>query len=99
MGLLENGLKGNILTGLAIGIGAAVLAPAVIPALSGIVKPVAKAAIKGGFLLFEKGKEAAAEVGEVVEDLLAEVKAEMAEMHGEAMAENLEKEAGQGTGV
>ncbi len=79
MALFNNGLKGNILTGLAIGIGASVLAPAVIPVLANVVKPLAKAALKGGIVLYEKGLETFAETKEVVEDLIAEAKAELAE--------------------
>jgi hypothetical protein len=79
MGLFDNGLKGNILSGLAIGIGAAVLAPAILPILVGAAKPLVKAAIKGGIVLYDRSKESFAEVGEVVEDLVAEVKAELAE--------------------
>jgi hypothetical protein len=77
MALFDDVLKGNVVTGLAIGIGAAVLAPVVIPVAAQIVKPLAKAAIKGGIVLYEKGKETVAEMGEVVEDLIAEAKAEM----------------------
>ena len=79
MGLFDNGLKGNILSGLAIGIGAAVLAPTVLPIIVGAAKPLVKAAIKGGIVLYDRGKESFAEVSEVVEDLVAEVKAEIAE--------------------
>ena len=79
MAIFENGLKGNIITGLAIGIGAAVLSPAVISAVAGVAKPLAKAAIKGGIMVYEKGREVVAEAGEVVEDIVAEVKAEMTE--------------------
>lgn len=79
MGLLDNGLKGNIITGLAIGIGTAVVAPIVLPLLAGIAKPIAKAAIKGGISLYEKGKEQLAETGEILEDIVAEAKAELAE--------------------
>jgi hypothetical protein len=79
MSIFSNGLKGNILAGLAIGIGAAILAPVVVPVLATIVKPLAKGAIKGGVILFEKGKEMAAEAQEAVEDLLAEAKSELAE--------------------
>jgi hypothetical protein len=78
MALFDDVLKGNVVTGLAIGIGAAVLAPVVIPVAAQIVKPLVKAAIKGGIVLYEKGKETIAEMGEVVEDLIAEAKAEMA---------------------
>jgi len=71
------GWKGNILGGLAIGIGASLLAPLVVPILAGVVKPLSKALIKGGYLLYEKGRETLAEVQEVVEDLVAEAKAEI----------------------
>jgi hypothetical protein len=73
------GWRGNIVGGLAIGIGASVVAPVVIPILATVVKPLAKAAIKGGFLLYDKGRETFAEVQEVVEDLVAEAKAEIEE--------------------
>jgi hypothetical protein len=79
MGLLDDALKGNIVTGLAIGLGAAILAPVVIPLFANIAKPLAKATIKGGIQLFERGKEAFAEVAEITEDIVAEAKAELAE--------------------
>jgi hypothetical protein len=79
MGFFDNGLKGNIVTGLAIGIGSSILAPVVVPILASVVKPMAKAAIKGGFLLYQKGREVAAETQEVVEDLVAEARAELEE--------------------
>ena len=84
MGLLDNGLKGNVVTGLAIGIGAAILAPTVLPAVANAAKPLIKAAIKSGIIIFEKGKETAAELGEVFEDIVAEAKAEMADANKEA---------------
>jgi len=77
MGLFDNGWKGNILGGLAIGIGSAVLAPVVIPILSRTAKPLAKAAIKSAMLMYEKGKEKVAEAQEVVEDLMAEARSEL----------------------
>ena len=86
MGLFDDVLKGNVMTGLAIGIGAAVLGPTVLPVLASVAKPVVKAAIKGGLVLFEKGKETFAEMGEVVEDLVAEAKAELSEAQQSASA-------------
>jgi hypothetical protein len=76
-------LKGNIVTGLAIGIGSAIIAPLVVPALSKAAKPLAKAAVKGGLVLFETSKEKLAEAHELVDDLLAEARAELA-AEGEA---------------
>jgi len=77
-------LKGNIVTGLAIGIGSAIIAPLVVPALSKAAKPLAKAAIKGGLVLFETSKEKLAEAHELVDDLLTEARAELA-AEGEAI--------------
>ncbi len=65
--------------GIVAGIGALVLAPVVIPAIAKIGKPIAKAAIKGGITLYEKSIGAVAETGEVLEDLVAEARAELAE--------------------
>ena len=65
--------------GIVAGIGALVLAPIVIPAIAKIGKPIAKAAIKGGITLYEKSIGAVAEAGEVLEDLVAEARAELAD--------------------
>ena len=84
IGLFDDILKGKIVTGLALGVGAAVVAPVVLPVLAAAAKPLAKAAIKSGILLYEKGKETFAELGEVVDDLIAEAKSEIAESHAQA---------------
>ena len=65
--------------GIIAGIGAVLLAPVVIPIVTGIGKPIAKSIIKGGLVLFEKSKGAVAEVGESWEDMVAEARAELAE--------------------
>ncbi len=92
MGLLNNALKGTVLTGLAIGIGAAVLAPVVFPVLAGVAKPLAKAAMKSGIMLYNKSKEIIAEAGEVTEDLWAEAKTEAeVEMDEEGGTRTLDK--------
>ena len=59
---------------LAMGMGLAILAPAAIP----LVKPLAKAAIKSGVSFYEKTKGAIAETGEVIGDIIAEAKSEVA---------------------
>lgn len=74
---IDDILKGNMSKTLALGVGAIVLAPVVIPALASVSRPLAKAAIKSGIILFEKGRETFAEFGEVMEDLVAEAKAEV----------------------
>jgi hypothetical protein len=74
-------------TGIAVAIGTALLAPIVIPFASEVGKPLAKNAIKQGIFLYEKSKEAMAEATEVFEDIVAEAKAELAQEHQDAKAE------------
>ena len=74
--------------GIAAGVGAVVLAPVLIPAVAKASKPVAKALIKGGIIAYKKSRSAIAESGEVLEDLLAEVKAELAEEEAQPLLES-----------
>jgi len=76
MAILDFKPKGGIWTGVAIGFGL-LLAPVLIPMIADAAKPAAKAAIKGGLMVYEKGREMWAEVAEVVEDLAAEAKSEV----------------------
>src|ERR1700761_5451909 len=74
---LEDMLKGgNIVTGLAIGVGSVIVAPLIVPALTGLLRPVAKTAIKGGIVVYDWGRQAAAQVGEATSDMVAEVRAD-----------------------
>jgi Protein of unknown function (DUF5132) len=61
------------------GIAAIVLLPVIVPVVGKVAKPIAKAAVKGGIVLYEKGKGVVAEVGETLEDIIAEAKAELAD--------------------
>lgn len=69
----------QLITGLAIGAAVVLLAPVVVPVVAGVAKSLTKAGIKGGLILYEKGKVAVAEAREMVEDLTAEAQAELAE--------------------
>lgn len=77
MANIDELLKSNSVKGMAIGLGAALLAPVIVPVLAGLAKPLTRAAIKAGIIAYEKGREAAAEFGEVMEDLVAEARAEL----------------------
>ncbi len=63
-------------TNILIGIGVAVAVPVVLPVVATVIRPLAKAAIKGGFTLATKVTEFAAEAGEQISDLYAEARAE-----------------------
>ncbi len=77
MAVLDELLESKVVTGLAVGIGAAILAPVIVPIVAGILRPVAKSVIKGGILLYERGRETGAELAETLEDLVAEARAEL----------------------
>lgn len=85
--------KGDLGTGLAIGIGAAVVGPMVLGALSAILRPMAKAAIKSGLMAYDRGREMVAEVREMGEDLAAEARSEIP--HRERQAEGRPEGAGE----
>lgn len=74
---IEDLLKGNVATGLAIGVGVAILAPVIAPVVASIAKPLAKSAIKAGIIFYDKSRETVAELGEVLDDLVAEARAEI----------------------
>ncbi|WP_051441066.1 hypothetical protein M728_005243 (plasmid) [Ensifer sp. WSM1721] len=75
MAILEDAFKGgNVLTGLAIGVGALVLAPVVTP----LLRPVIKTVLKAGLVAYDQARVAYAEMNERASDLVAESRAEIA---------------------
>jgi hypothetical protein len=72
-------LKSDLTKGVALGIAAAVVTPIVLPAAVAAARPLARAALRNGLLLYEKGRETVAEAGEMLDDLLAEVRAELSQ--------------------
>jgi hypothetical protein len=76
MALFDNGLN-KIGTPILFGIGILILAPVIAPVAASIVKPLAKATIKTGLSLVQKGRELISEAAEAFEDITAEVKAEL----------------------
>ncbi len=71
--------KSDMMKQVAIGLGVSILVPMAITALAPVVRPLARSTLKAGILAFEKGREAVAELGEVIDDLVAEVHEEMQE--------------------
>jgi hypothetical protein len=77
MALLDDVL-GNLGTTLLIGVGAALVAPVLLPVVGAVLRPVAKGLIKGGLYLVDAAQEIVAEGSEQLSDLVAEVQAERA---------------------
>lgn len=73
MALFDDVFEGNIGTGLIAAIGVAVLAPVLKP----VLRASAKAAIRGGMMAYDYGRQAVGELGEVAGDLAAETRAEV----------------------
>jgi hypothetical protein len=74
MAFFEDLFKVNAVTGVAVGVGALLLAPGLVPAVGRVLRPAAKAVIKGGLVLY---RETVSEIGEVASDLFAEARAEL----------------------
>src|SRR5262245_19930509 len=77
MAILEDLTKGPV--PVLLGLGVAMAAPAVIPALAGGLRPLAKVLVRGGITLYDAAREGVAEAGEQISDLIAETRAEMAQ--------------------
>ena len=75
MALLDDVFSGWGTT-VAIGVGVALAAPALLPAVGEVIRPVAKGLIKGGLYIADSLQEIVAEGSEQFSDLIAEVKAE-----------------------
>jgi phage tail tape-measure protein len=76
--------KNNLAVGITAAIAATILAPVLVPIITVAGRPLAKSLVKGGVILYEKGRETVAGVGEVMEDMIAEVRSEMEQRPGTA---------------
>ena len=76
MALFEDVFKGNLGTGLAVGLGAMVLGPVVAPALVSVLRPLAKGVIKAGIYAYDRASEGLAQVNEMTGDIVAEARSE-----------------------
>lgn len=85
MAIFEDLTKGPV--PVLLGLGVAMAAPTVIPALASGLRPLAKALVKGGLTLYDAAKEGVAEAGEQLNDLVAETRAEMAKHPGNGSEE------------
>jgi hypothetical protein len=88
------GVSLNTGSAIAIGAGAVLLAPFVIPVVASVVKPLLKAVIKGGMLAYENARIAVAETKETIEDITAEARAEIAAGHPQTAKAGAKKTTG-----
>ena len=74
---IANLLNNGTLKRTAIGAGIAVAVPVAALYLAPFVRPVARSTMKAGLVVFEKSRETVAEIGEIMEDMVAEVREEL----------------------
>lgn len=72
-------IKSDTTKGVLIGVAAVAVTFALLPLFRKAGRPLARAAVKTGIILYEKTRETAAEIGEIMEDLVAEAQAELRE--------------------
>jgi hypothetical protein len=79
MAIIEDMFEGNVGTGLAVGVGVAVIGPLLTPVLRAILRPAAKAVIKAGMVAYDAGREGVGRINEMSGDVVAEVRSELDE--------------------
>lgn len=72
------------------GVAAIVLLPVLMPEVG---KPLAKATVKGGMLLYDKSKGLLADMGKTFEEIVSEARAELDEKKAETAAEIAQAES------
>jgi polyhydroxyalkanoate synthesis regulator phasin len=78
MAVIEDMFKGgNIVTGLAIGVGVAVVAPLLVP----VLRPLAKSLVRSGLMAYDQGRAVLADLSERTEELVSEVRDETVPAH------------------
>jgi hypothetical protein len=71
-----SGRLGTIATAVLAGFAGGLLAPLLLPRLERTLRPATKSVFKTGIALYERGRERAAELGEMASDMMAEARAE-----------------------
>jgi hypothetical protein len=74
MALIEDVFKGNVVTGLVIGVAALVLGPTLFPTVGRALRPAAKTVIKGGIMLY---RETVGAIGELTTGIVEEATREL----------------------
>jgi hypothetical protein len=70
------GRLGTVVTAVLAGFAGGLFAPLLLPRLERNIRPTTKRVFKTGIALFERGRERAAELGEMASDMMAEARAE-----------------------
>jgi uncharacterized protein DUF5132 len=81
MSFVEDMFKGgNLVTGLAIAAGAAIVVPMMAP----VLRPLAKSVVKVGLIAYDQGRDAMNALNERTGDIVGEARSELAQSRSEA---------------
>ncbi|HEY1430631.1 MAG TPA: DUF5132 domain-containing protein [Stellaceae bacterium] len=72
----RSGRLGTIVTAVLAGVAGGLMAPLILPRLERNLRPATKSLFKTGIAAYERGREKAAEMGELASDIMAEARAE-----------------------
>ncbi len=72
-------IKNDVVKNMVVGLGISIVVPIAVNLLAPVIRPLARSTLKAGILAYEKGRETVAEIGEVLDDLVAEVQEELQE--------------------
>jgi hypothetical protein len=72
----RSGRFGTLVTAVLAGVAGGLMAPLILPRLERNFRPATKSLFKTGIALYERGRERAAEMGELASDIMAEARAE-----------------------
>jgi hypothetical protein len=84
---LEDLLKGSAARTMGLAVAAAAVTYALLPVVKKAGQPLARAAYKTGVVFYDKARETVAEIGEIMEDLVAEMHPELEEESEELASE------------
>src|ERR1700704_1725373 len=72
----RSGRFGTIVNAVLAGVAGGLMAPLLLPRLERNFRPATKSLFKTGIALYERGRERAAEIGELASDMMAQARAE-----------------------
>lgn len=84
----RSGRFGTIVTAMLAGVAGGLMAPLILPRVERSFRPATKRLFKTGIALYERGRERAAEMGELASDMMAEARAEYDAEQSLCVAEN-----------
>jgi hypothetical protein len=92
-------MSGRIVFGFGLGLGAIVVAPYVVPVITAVGRPLVKGAVKAALLGIDRARLGVARFAETLEDMVAEVRSEVADDRATMRGESVELSVASSSGA